>query len=155
MKNILLVLTIVLLSSGLKAADPMFMKGDTYINLGVGLNWYPVADLSFDHCIVDGIGKGALGVGGYAGMGFQSGSYKHYFAGARGTFHYPIIEDFDTYLGGSLGFCFDHDPWGNYGPYFISGLFIGANYPLTKNIIVFGEVGTGIAHLHGGLTFFF
>lgn len=155
MKKLFFLLLFVWLSTTLTAADPMFMKGDTYINLGVGLNWFPVADINIDHCVLDGIGKGSIGAGGYAGIGFESGSYKHYFAGARGTFHYPVIEDFDTYIGGSMGLCFDRDPWGNYGPYFITGLFIGANYPISKNLILFGEVGSGIAHLHGGLTFFF
>ena len=126
MKKIVIVLAFLGLVSVANAVEPMFIKGDKYVNIGA-----------------------------YGGIGFESNKYRHIFSGVRGTFHYPIIEDLDTYAGGSLGLCFDHDSWGNYGPYFITGLFIGANYPLTKNIIVFGEVGSGIAHLHGGLTLFF
>ena len=163
MKKALLFLALSGLFSLSRAVEPMFIKGDKYLNFGAGINsyvdsrlyLYPVIDATFDYCLLDGIGKGALGVGGYAGLGFESGKYHHYFAGVRGTFHYPIVEDFDTYLGASLGFCFDIDPYGHYGPYFIKGLFIGANYPLTKNIIVFGEIGTGIANINTGFTIFF
>lgn len=154
MKKTFLLLALLGLFSMAEAVEPMFIKGDKYINIGVGLNWFPEAALSFDYGLVD-VGKANLAVGAYGGMGFESGKYHHIFSGLRGTIHYPIIEDIDTYVGGCLGLCFDTDPWGRYGPFFIKGVFLGANYPLTKNIIVFGEVGSGIAHLHGGLTIFF
>ena len=137
-----------------KAQDPMFLKDDKLLNLGVGLRGYPLVSASLDYCIADGIAdKGSIGVGPYAGFGFSS-SYNYLFGGARGTFHYPIIDDLDTYAGFGVGLNLHMWKYGSDNINLGGGFFIGANYPLTESIIVFGELGSGVSYLTAGITLF-
>ena len=161
MKKFLLFASLVLAMFIAKAQDPMFLKDDKLLNLGVGLRGYPVVSASLDYCITDGIAdKGSIGVGPYAGLGLGLGNYyskgAYITAGVRGTFHYPIIEDLDTYAGVGLGFRFAAYSYGGTSFHVAqgSGFFIGANYPLTETIIVFGELGSGVSYLTAGITIF-
>lgn len=155
MKKILLLSGLLLILIMAKAQDPMFLKDDKLLNLGVGIQFYPVLSASFDYCIADGIAeKGSIGVGPYVGLGFWS-RYMYLSAGARGTFHYPIIKDLDTYAGLGVGFRYTGSSyWGFSSFHPVPGFFLGANYPVTEKIIAFGELGSGVSYLTVGITFF-
>lgn len=161
MKKILLVMGLLMTILIARAQDPMFLKDDKLLNLGVGLRGYPVASASLDYCIADGIlDKASIGVGPYAGIGIGFGNYylsgAYLTAGVRGTFHYPIIDDLDTYIGAGIGFRLAAYKYGGISTHVAqgSGFFIGANYPLTDGIIVFGELGSGVSYLTAGITIF-
>ncbi|MBN2805984.1 MAG: hypothetical protein JXR22_04945 [Prolixibacteraceae bacterium] len=155
MKKFLL-LTVLLFSLALaQAQDPMFLKDDKLLNLGVGINYYPTISASLDYCITDGIAeKGSIGVGPYVGLGIWS-KWTYLSAGARGTFHYPIIEDLDTYAGLGVGFNLARSSyWSASSFHLVPAFFIGANYPVTDKIIAFGELGSGVSYLTVGITLF-
>lgn len=125
--------------------DPMFVKGNKIINAGVGFGYYRSYSAAFDfsasldYCIADEIiDDGSIGVGPFVGVGLGWGNFQP-FGGVRGTFHYPLIEKLDTYFGLSTGLRI----YSSRSIYFIGGMFIGANYPLTDNLTVFGELGSG------------
>lgn len=161
MKKILLLAGLFMTILVAKAQDPLFLKDDKLLNLGVGLRGYPVVSASLDYCIIDGIAeRGSIGVGPYAGLGIGLGNYyskgAYITAGVRGTFHYSIIDDLDTYVGAGLGFRLAAYSYGTVSIHAAqgSGFFIGANYPLTNDIIVFGELGSGVSYLTVGITLF-
>ena len=109
MKKIILLSVFIIAVIAVKAQDPIFVKGDKVVNLGVGLEyWRLPITVSGEYCITDGIAeKGSIGVGAYAGVSFNWYSYYtssiDFLAGARGSFHYPFIDKLDTYAGLSLG----------------------------------------------------
>jgi hypothetical protein len=88
MKKLLLSLLVVVFSlTQLVAQDPIFIKGDKVLNLGIGLgsshysSFYtsrlPAVSASFEVGVLDGIlEKGSVGVGGY--FGFSSAKYSTY-----------------------------------------------------------------------------
>ncbi|MFA9392625.1 MAG: hypothetical protein ACERKD_22640 [Prolixibacteraceae bacterium] len=144
-----------------EAQNPLFLKDDKLLNLGVGMRGYPLVSGSLDYCIVDGILEtGSIGVGPFIGMGIGIGinNYKGSYltAGARSTFHYSIIDNLDTYFGVGLGLQFSNYEYGGSERSIFrgSGIFLGANYPLTENILLFGELGSGVAYLNVGITLF-
>lgn len=145
---------LVLLVMSAHAGSEIFEEDDMNLNIGVGLNPFPVFSAVIDRGIVEGIlDDGTLGVGGYAGLGFESGGWRHHFLGARGTFHYPIIDDLDTYLGISAGFCYDVNSSAPNEFWLITGAFLGANYPITDALKVFGEFSyKGIGFVNVGIT---
>jgi hypothetical protein len=167
MKKLLLSLIVVCFSlSHLNAQDDMLVKGDKVVNLGIGFSsyWYgstviPPVSGSFEMGIVDGLiqGKGSVGVGGYLGyssykwLGYKS---RNITIGARGAFHYPLVENLDTYAGVILGYNIysDNDPYDtyNYGN-FVSGEFIGARYYFSDSFAAMAEVGFGIFNLNLGV----
>jgi hypothetical protein len=150
MKKLILLAAMLLLVFMVKAQDQMFFKNDKNVNIGFGFLSHPVISASLDYGIVeDVIDYGSIGVGPYAGLGFSS-SDSYMSAGARGTFHYPLIEKLDTYLGISFGmeYRFESIPKTVWYP----GAFIGANYPLSDEITVFGEMGSGVTYLQFGIT---
>jgi hypothetical protein len=123
--------------------DPLFVKGDKIVNAGIGLGYYrsysSALDFSasLDYCIADGIiDEGSVGVGPFAGLGLYVGGIQPY-GGFRGTFHYPLIEKLDTYIGFGMGVRLYSSL------HLIGGGFIGANYPITEKITIFGELGSG------------
>lgn len=139
-----------------KAQDPMFLKGDKVVNLGIGIGSYPIVSASLDYGIVDDIlDVATIGVGPYVGFGYRYHT-TIVMGGVRGTFHYPIIDDLDTYAGFGLGFEYYNynSYWGYsyYKPFRIEpGFFIGARYELNETITVFGEAGYGTSYLTAGI----
>jgi len=154
MKKLILLSVFIIAFCAVKAQDPVFVKGDKVVNLGIGLEYWrlPIA-ISGEFCIADGIiDKGSIGVGAYGGVSYNWNlSYTNalsFFVGARGSFHYPFIDKLDTYAGLSLGI--DTYPYYNW---IRMGGFIGARYPLTPKFNVFGEIGSGLGYLNVGISF--
>lgn len=168
------------------AQTSTFVKGDKVLNLGIGFggNYYsgygsgitrtPLLSASLDVGVVDNvIEKGSIGVGGsvaYKGYKYDSGygygwKSSNLVIGPRGTFHYPLADKLDTYLGLLLAFHFVSEKqtgdWGgvNYSSassgVYLSG-FIGARYYFTNSFGVMVEFGSGsLAFGNFGITFKF
>ncbi|HKK81305.1 MAG TPA: hypothetical protein VJ909_03605 [Prolixibacteraceae bacterium] len=150
MKKLILLTGMLLLVFMVKAQDQMFFKNDKNVNIGFGFLNHPVISASLDYGIAeDVIDYGAFGIGPYAGLGFSS-SDSYLSAGARGTFHYPLIEKLDTYLGVSFGMEYRFESAAKMAWY--PGVFIGANYPLNDEVTLFGEMGSGVTYLQFGIT---
>lgn len=165
-----------------------FNKGDKVLNLGIGLgnalytgsgytSKVPPLSASFEMCIKDNLfnEKSSLGVGGYFGYtsakweysgwgGSYGWKYTDIVVGARGVFHYQLIDKFDTYAG--LLLCYDIVSSKEIGTVPSTAdkstssrartdLFIGGRYYFTNKIAAMAEVGYGIAYLNLGLSFKF
>jgi hypothetical protein len=178
MKKLLLVLLVAVFSlTQLIAQESTFKKGDNVVNLGIGFGstYYsslytsraPALSVSFETNIKDGIlDKGSIGVGGY--LGYSSASYSDHWKtssvviGARGSFHYPLVNKLDTYTGLLLGyniysFTYESGYRGSAGTSsgFILAWFAGARYYFTDKFAVMGEIGYGISYLTLGVSFKF
>jgi hypothetical protein len=180
MKRILLLLVIVSFSlTQLIAQEPTFVKGDKVLNLGIGLGstlysgtYYhsqvPPLSASLEVGVADNIlEKGVIGVGGY--LGFSSYKYEYsnsgwktsnIIIGARGNFHYPLLEKLDTYTGLLLGYgILSHKYFGIYGDEDYSGSssgirwawFVGGRYYFKENLAAMLELGYGVAYLNLGI----
>ena len=181
MKKILLLFVIVVLSfAQLVAQESTFNKGDKVLNLGLGLgtSWYsgtyykaqvPPISASFEVGIVDNIlEKGVLGVGGYLGYSSYKSDYgsygwkfKNIVIGARGNFHYPLIDKLDTYVGLMIGYNVVSDKgWGDYTGYDFGSSwggirtaeFVGARYYFSDNFAAMLELGYGVTYLNLGVS---
>jgi hypothetical protein len=163
----------------LVAQESTFNKGDKVLNLGLGLGstWYtgtyyksqvPPVSASFEVGIVDNIlEKGVLGVGGYLGYSSYKSDYGSYgwkysniIIGARGNFHYPLVNKLDTYIGLMIGYNVATEKgWGDYGGYNLneswggirSAEFIGARYYFSDNFAAMLELGYGVTYLNIGV----
>lgn len=166
------------------AQESMFNSGDKVINLGVGIGslygsglygstTIPPVSISFEKGIKDEIlEKGVIGAGAFLGYtsykwhyvvgGFDYGwNYSNIVVGARGTFHYPLLNKVDTYMGAMLGYnivissSFGTDGGSvSYSPdagsLAFSG-FLGLRYYFSEKFSGFTELGYGIAYLTMGL----
>ena len=175
MKKLLLSLLVVALSlTQLMAQESSFSQGDKVINFGVGFgstyyaSYYsshtPALSASLEVGVVDGIlEKGSIGIGGY--VGYSSAKWANYYktsniiVGARGSFHYPLVDKLDTYTGLLLGYNiysykYDASYFGAKGSAGTATFawFAGARYYFTDNIGVLAEVGYGIAYLTVGVS---
>jgi hypothetical protein len=178
-KLLFLIVAGIFASAHLNAQEPTFLKGDKVLNVGLGLGstlysgtYYssqvPPVSASLDIGIVDGVlEKGVIGVGPYVGyssykyeyMGW-GWKYSNIILGARGSFHYPLVDKLDTYAGVLLGFNIVTskeigDPTGTDDNYGSGGLawsgFIGGRYYFTDALAAMLELGYGIAWLNLGL----
>jgi hypothetical protein len=169
MKKLALLSLLIVFAFVVKAQEPMFVKGDKVVNVGIGFDEYTNLSISGEYGLVDGIAdKGTIGAGIYAGLGYSilnpswySNQY-HAVGGLRGTFHYPFLDKFDTYAGFGMGLEYSHwsyDFWGydDYDNYthvgLNAGFFLGARYALSEKLTVFGEAGYGIGYLTAGISF--
>jgi hypothetical protein len=178
-KFALLLLIVVFFLGQLSGQEPSFSKGDKVINLGIGIGsiYYSAIgyrsqllplSVSFEIGIADKIAeKGAIGIGGY--LGYLSYKYSNDYKtsdmviGARGNFHYPLVENLDTYTGLMLGY--DVVSYTNLGGYSgiyngsssrpVAAWFIGARYYFNSNIAVMAEFGYGVTYLNLGVAFKF
>lgn len=180
MKKILLSVLLVLFSlSHLVAQDATFVKGDKVLNLGIGFgglysgSYYttsvPPISASFEVGVKDGIiDKGSIGVGGlisysshkweYSGWGWK---YTNIIIGAKGSFHYPLLDKLDTYSGVVLGYNIaTSSEFGNSVPGYdynasSGGLsyawFAGARYYFSEKFAAMAELGVGITYLNVGI----
>lgn len=175
MKKILILMVGILLSaSQLFAQESTFSVGDKVLNLGLGFgsSYYsgfytsrtPALSASFEVGVKDGIlDKGSIGVGGY--LGFSSAKYSTYWKtsnfliGARGSFHYPLVDKLDTYTGLLLGYNvfttkYTNSYTGGFGAS-SSGLnlawFAGARYYFSDKFAAMAEVGYGVAYFTLGV----
>jgi len=175
-------LTVFLLPS-LKAQESTFNLGDQVVNIGIGLGslyaigtYYkttvPPISISYEKAIVDEIiDKGVIGVGGY--LGYTSYKYHYVYStydygwkytnivlGARGNFHYPLVDNLDTYLGVLLGYnirisrefgTFADDISPDHGSLAFAG-YVGARYYFSEKFAAFTELGYGISYLTLGIS---
>ena len=161
--------------------ESTFNKGDKVLNLGIGFgtglysgSYYktsvPPISASFEVGVKDGvIDKGSIGVGAYVayaahkydylGWGWK---YSNLIIGARGSFHYPLVNKLDTYTGLVLGYNivtakeFGTSVLGYDYSASSSGLtyawFVGARYYFSQAFGVMAELGVGITYLNIGVS---
>lgn len=184
MKKVVLTLFVAVLALQLSAQENLLTKGDKVLNLGIGLgnslysgtgntSSIPPLSASFEVGIKDDVlEKGSIGVGGYlgyaawkweySGWGDTWGwKYSDFILGARGTFHYPLVEKLDTYTGIMLGFEIVSskeigtiDPLYNYDATsggVIWSWYAGGRYYFTDNFAAMAEIGYGISWLNLGV----
>jgi len=165
-------------SSGLK-------DGDQIINLGVGIGSVlggtgygtsiPPISLSYERGVKDLSEKSAIGVGAYVAysankwessiLGDTYGwKYSYTIIGARGAFHYNVIDQLDSYAGLMLGYnIVSAEAFG--GGYSYGGaasasaplfsFFVGSRYYFNENVGAFAEFGYGVAWFNLGLAYKF
>ena len=166
----------------LVAQESTFNKGDKVLNLGLGLGTtlysgtgnkmgIPPISASLEVGVADNIlEKGVIGVGGY--LGYSSHKYDYSYGGyteawkysnivigARGNFHYPLVNKLDTYTGLMLGYDVVSAKWvgtGTETTHSSSGgivwsWFIGGRYYFSDNFAAMLELGYGIAYLNIGV----
>lgn len=156
MKKIILFALLLSATVWASAQEPVFVKGDRAVNLGVGLTRFGMVSVSAEQGIYDGILEtGCIGAGIYAGAGYSFWSADFNFVGGlRGTFHYPIIEKFDTYVGVDVGIQYNLDLNSADNLWPDGGGFLGARYAYSEKFSLFLEVGySSIGYLVGGLAF--
>jgi len=159
--------------------ESTFEKGDKVANFGIGFGstlysgtyYYtqiPPLSASFEVGVADKIGdKGVIGVGGY--LGYSSYKYDYadsgwktsdFIIGARGNFHYPLVEKLDTYAGLMLGYgvisnsyfgTYDEDDYNGSSSGLQWSLFIGGRYYFKENLAAMLELGYGVAVLNLGV----
>jgi hypothetical protein len=172
-----ILLTLFLAASLVNAQKNAFAKGDKVVNIGIGLgnalytgsyftSSVPPLSVSFEQGIVDNVlEKGVIGVGGYLGYAaakwesFGYGwKYSNIIIGARGSFHYPLVNKLDTYAGLLLGYnvatvkeigtAIGVHP--SSGGIILSG-YLGGRYYFTDKLAGMLELGWGIAYLNLGV----
>jgi hypothetical protein len=162
--------------------ENVFNVGDKVVNVGLGIGnigytgsgWkttIPPLSASFEMGIKDGVlEKGVIGVGGYLGLagykwtysgfGTEYGwKYTNFILGARGTFHYPLIDKFDTYTGLLIGYEIVsvtefgvNTGWGSAnGSGIIWSWYAGGRYYFTEKLGAMVELGYGITYLNLGV----
>jgi len=162
------------------AQENYFLKGDQVINIGIGLgstfytgNYYkstiPPVSVSFEKGILDEVlEKGVIGIGGY--LGYSSFKYEYMdwgwkytnlIIGARGTFHYPLLDKFDTYTGIMIGFnivsakefgtTIPGYDYNSTGSDLLWSWYAGGRYYFQDKFAIMGEIGYGITYLNLGI----
>lgn len=167
----------------MRAQESMFNLGDKIVNIGVGIGslyggglygstTVPPISVSFEKAFKDEIlEKGVIGIGGYVGYTaykwhyvfstYDYGwKYTNIVIGARGSFHYPVLDNLDTYAGVLLGYnivtskafgtagTYDYSP--DKGSIAFAG-YVGGRYYFSEKFAAFAELGYGIAYLTLGL----
>lgn len=181
MKKLLLSLLVVVFSlTQLLAQESTFKQGDKVLNLGIGIgttlytgSYYkgsvPPISASFEYGIMDGIlKKGSIGVGGYLGYSsykweYQDWGWKYsnFVIGARGNFHYQLVNKLDTYTGVFLGYniatskefgtaVVGYDYSASSGGV-VGAWYVGARYYFSNNFAAMLELGYGITYLNFGI----
>ncbi len=160
MKKIFTVLVVMFFAvSQLSAQQPSFNKGDKVIDVTIGVphlygyGWgIPPVIASFEMGIVDGIlEKASIGVGGYAGFSSASwlgNSYFNFHFGVKGAFHYPFVDNLDTYAGILTGYTVSDLSY--YGLDW--GGFVGLRYYFSDSFGVNAEAGYGVTFLRAGVS---
>jgi hypothetical protein len=159
------------------AQDNLFGVGDKVVNLGIGFGGYgtwgyhasiPPVSASFEVGVKDGIlDVGSIGIGGflayasYKPSGFTTDywSFNRLVVGARGTFHYPLVDKLDTYGGLMVGYNGNSWKWHGTGAQTVdlggSGLgysfFVGGRYYFNEKFAAMAELGYGITTLNLGV----
>jgi len=182
-KRIILALVAVFTVMGINAQ--VFSLSDKVVTPGIGLGStlysgtgyttsIPPISVSFEKGFKDDIGPGIIGIGGYLGftgskyemslLGSTYGyNYTSIIIGARGYYHYDLVDNIDTYGGLMIGYnIVSAKQTGNWPAGFnanatASGigysLFLGARYYFTDNIGAMAELGYGISYLTLGISY--
>jgi len=139
-------------------------KGSKDLNVGVGLGsrlggGLPIG-VSYDMGYNENISIG--GYVGYAGYSQDFGAFKYTYTNiliaARGAYHYPLVDNIDTYGGFMLGYNVASAKSDLAGAPAVSaggliwGFFVGGRYMFTEKIGAMAELGNGIAWLQAGIT---
>ena len=148
------------------AQIPTFSKGDNVVSFGIGFggtylgSYYsstPFFTGYFENCIIDNLfdEKSSIGIG--ATFGYKSNKYEYYgwgwkntymLFGARGSFHYALVDKLDTYAGLMIGFRAHSykeigtavdKPSSSGG--LTSDFYAGARYYFTDSFAAFAELG--------------
>jgi hypothetical protein len=184
MKKVLITLFVAVMALQLSAQDNLLTKGEKVLNLGIGLGTslysgsgntssVPPVSASFEVGVKDDVlDVGSIGIGGYigyaswkweyAGFGNVWGwKYTDLIIGARGNFHYPLVDKLDTYAGLLLGAeIISSKEIGNIDPNYnydatsggvIYSIFAGGRYYFTDNFAAMLELGYGISYLNLGV----
>ena len=178
-KIISLLVVFIFLFSFAKAQEPAFSLGDKVVNIGIGLGnalytgsgykgSIPPVSISFEKGIKDNVlEKGTIGVGGYLGYSSYKWEYLNWgwkytniIIGARGNFHYPLVDKLDTYVGILLGYniatskefgtSIGYDYSASSGGFIWSG-YIGGRYFFNDSLAALVELGSGISYLTLGI----
>jgi hypothetical protein len=180
MKKLLLLSIVALIAFGnMSAQDPIFVKGDKALNLGVGIGstlytgtyfkgQIPPISASLEVGILDNLlEKGSLGIGGYVGYSSYKYTvidwgwkYSNIIIGPRGSFHYPLLKNLDTYTGLLLGYnIVTSKEFGTIetgvtasGSGIVWSWYAGARYYFKDKFGLMAELGYGIAYLNLGIT---
>ena len=93
----------------------------------------------------------------YSGWGWK---YTSIVIGARGTFHYPLVDKLDTYTGLLIGYDIStakeygtptgYDYNSSYGG-FTYAWFVGARYYFSDAFAAFAELGVGVTIFNVGV----
>ena len=163
----------------INAQESTFKKGDGVFNATIGFgnarystgasSSVPPIAVSYEVGVLDNVlEKGTIGVGGYAGYtsakwdwgsGYSTKS-TDIIIGARGVFHYPLVDKLDTYAGLMLAYDINSvkntgNPYGGYGNFSYGGLivpgFVGARYYFSDKFAGLAELGWGIAYFNIGI----
>ncbi len=178
-KNLLF--TVILVFGFLVANSQIVSNGDKILNLGLGLgtnyysgsaysNTFPPLSASLEVILDDDLfsdGKGALGVGGYAGffgykyryVGYNyEWKYSNFVLGPRGYLHYNFLDNLDTYTGILIGYnIVSYTGGGTITGYTAAGSglawswFLGGRYYFQDNLAAMLELGYGISYLNIGI----
>jgi hypothetical protein len=163
----------------LVAQESTFNKGDKVLNIGIGFGttlysgtYYksqiPPISASLEFGVADNIlEKGVIGVGPY--LGYSSYKYEYsgwgwkytnIIIGARGNFHYPLVNKLDTYTGLLLGYNVSSskefgtgygDDYNASSGGVVWSWFIGGRYYFSDNFAAMLELGYGVAYLNLGV----
>lgn len=184
MKKIYLFLFLTALFQIARSQESMFSKGNAAGNLTIGFgnvlysgsgytSSVPPIAISAEWGVKDGIlEKGTIGAGGYLGYSSYKWEYlgwgwkySNLIFGARGSFHYPLLEKLDTYTGLLAGFDVVSSkefgtsvPGYNYsssGSGFIWAWYAGGRYYFTDKLAACAEIGYGIAWFNIGVAYKF
>jgi len=177
-KILLLVAAITLTLSQLSGQEPTFEKGDKVLNLGIGFGTtlysgthykssLPPLSASLEFGVADGvIDKGSIGVGPY--VAYSSYKYEYldwgwkytnFILGAKGNFHYPLLDKLDTYTGLLLGYNIYSAKWTGTGDEIdrassssvVWSWFIGGRYYFKESFAVMAELGYGVTYFNIGV----
>jgi hypothetical protein len=180
MKKFLMLLVVsIFFLTQLVAQKPSFTKGDNVVNLGVGLgstlysrlkykSLIPPISLSYELGIIKNIfEKGVIGVGGYLGYSLNNSEdfrCSNLVIGGRASFHYPLVDNLDTYSGIILAYNISSQKWAGTGTepvihpsplVFVPAWFVGGRYYFNEAFAVMAEVGYGITYMNLGFAFKF
>ncbi len=173
------------------ANSQVFYEGVSHLNVGIGLGGYysysylsgsdysrtPTIFLSYDKGIMDEVGPGNIGIGGFLGFSSANANYAYvgyewdykwsnFVIGARGTYHLILdAENIDLYGALSLGLWAQTYKYTNSDPFWNGSLdqsdtymnlyyafSVGGKYMFSENLGAFAEIGYDIAYLKLGVT---
>lgn len=182
-KSLLLFLVAAFTFTQLVAQDPIFVKGDKVVMIGLGLGGgnlysgsgykmtFPPLAGSFEVGVKDDVlEKGSLGLGGgfgYTGYKWEYNSsygwkYSNFILAARGYFHYPLVKKLDTYTAITLGYNIASSKYYGTGtPYddtssyggVVFGWLVGGRYYFSDTFAGCLELGYGVSYLTIGVAF--
>jgi opacity protein-like surface antigen len=187
MKRFVLPAILAIFAVSFANAQDVFQKDDLVFNAGIGLNnslysgtgyksTLPPISISGEYGVAENLingDNGSIGVGGYLGytsaefkrsvLGTDFGwKYSSLIIGARGAFHYQLVDDLDTYASVMLGYNVvsaksigeENLALGKASASaFSSSFFLGARYWFTPGLGAFAELGYGISNVNIGVTF--